>query len=53
MDRFPAESVCAFILSAVFLFPVAVSERAQAQGRQNFDAVKVEIHPVQGSAPGW
>ena len=47
--RFSAASVCAFVFSAGFWVPVAVSpERALAQGRQNFDAVKVEIQPVQG-----
>jgi glyoxylase-like metal-dependent hydrolase (beta-lactamase superfamily II) len=47
---FSPESVCALVLSAVFRFPAAVSpERARAQGRQNFDTVNVEIHPVQGN----
>lgn len=47
--RFGSGSVWAFILFAGLCVPVAVSpERAGAQGRQNFDAVKVEIHPVQG-----
>jgi glyoxylase-like metal-dependent hydrolase (beta-lactamase superfamily II) len=47
--RFSPESVCALALSAVFWYPAAVSpERARAQGRQNFDTVKAEIHPVQG-----
>jgi glyoxylase-like metal-dependent hydrolase (beta-lactamase superfamily II) len=48
--HFLAVSVCAFILGTGFWVPVAVSpERTRAQGRQNFDTVKVEIHPVQGN----
>jgi len=47
--RFSAGSVCTSILCAGFWVPVVLSpERARAQGRQNFDAVKVETHPVQG-----
>lgn len=47
--RCSAEYIFAILLCTVFWVPVVVSpELARAQGRQNFDAVKVELHLVQG-----
>ena len=47
--RFSAASAHSMVLSVLVLFGAGVwPQLASAQGKQNFDAVKVEIQPVQG-----
>jgi cyclase len=49
MVRFSAEAPRALIVTAISLFIAASAPELAAQGRQNFDAVKVEVQPVQGN----